>query len=265
MVENGIYEGMVRHARFKPKPHKLSYRVYSLFVDLEKIDALSKELKYFSRNRFNLLSFYDRDHGAGRPDNILSWVRGELAKADIVTVDKIYLLFYPRILGYAFNPIATYYCYDKGGNLVALLYAVRNTFGGRHAYLIKVGSVEKNSIHQQTDKLFHVSPFIDMDMRYYFTVRPPGEKLSLSIRVDDDAGTLLMANFSGKRSQISDASLKRLFLRYPFLTFKVIFAIHIEAIKLLFKGVRLKKGAPDPKIAVTIVEACPEEKRCTST
>lgn len=256
--KNSIYEGRVRHHRFKPKRHKFSYKVFSFLVDLDDLNDLSESLRFFSRNKFNLFSFYDRDHGNTKAEDLAKWVREELKKAKLPNDGLIQFLFYPRVLGYAFNPIVVYYCYDSSKNLCAILYAVRNTFGGRHAYLIPVeGNKKENAkeFQQQADKIFHVSPFIDMNMSYQFSGCVPESELSLKIQVDDIDGPLMIADFSGARACLNDKVLKRLFWRYPMMTIKVVIGIHWEAMKLFSKGLPLKKGDPDPEVAVSVVRS----------
>lgn len=261
--KGGIYCGTVRHFRFRPKKHRLAYRVYTLLLDVDALDRLDQRLALFSRNRFNLFSFYDRDHGSGKPDDIGVWVRDQLAQAGLES-SKILMLCYPRVLGYAFNPITVYYCYHDD-RLVALIYAVRNTFGGRHSYLIPVVSEtyssleQKNTaqpvIRQSTAKRLHVSPFVDMPMHYAFTVSEPAKKLSLAIGVSDQEGVLLNTSFGAEFMALTDASLRRCFWRFPLVTIKVIGAIHWEAVKLVAKGLRLRAGDPDPIEPVTIVRS----------
>lgn len=252
MHDHAVYEGLVRHHRFKPVKHKLCYKVFSFLVDVDKIDDLDKELKWFSRNKFNFFSFYDQDHGSDKPDNISKWIRAQLQEAGFPADGKIQFLFYPRMFGYAFNPLSVFYCYDKEGKLSSVLYAVRNTFGGRHGYLIPI-TEQQRLAHQRTDKLFHVSPFIEMNMDYHFILKQPDETLSVTIKVNDPEGPLLNANFSAERKSVSDESLKNLFFRFPMMTLKVMAGIHWEAIKLILKGLRLRAGDPDPEIAITIV------------
>ena len=251
-----VYEGAVAHRRFKPKTHSFKYRVFSFLLDLDKLDQTSRRLRFFSRSKFNLFSIYDRDFGEGRPQDIAQHIRDILGKAGLPRCGKILLLCYPRILGYAFNPLSVYYCYDENDHIIATIYEVKNTFGGRHTYLFPIAE-HSNHITQSVDKCFHVSPFIDMDMRYHFSIVQPKERLQIHIRTDDAEGPLLNAVFEGRQAPLTDKKLLALFFNYPLMTFKVILGIHWEAVKLLAKGLRLRPGAPTPKNPVTVIEADP--------
>lgn len=263
MTEAGaLYFGDVRHRRLKPVGHRLRYRVFSMLLDLDRLDELDRGLRLFSRNRFNLFSFHDRDHGHGGPADLAGHIRATLAAARISADGRIRLLCYPRILGYAFNPLAVYYCEDGEGRLAAILYEVRNTFGGRHSYLIPVeAGPAGGAVRQAADKVFHVSPFMEMETRYEFRLAPPGERLAVAIRQSDREGPVLFASFSGKRRPLDDGTLLAAFFRYPLMTVKVIAAIHVEAVRLLMKGLRLRKGAPDPALPVSLVRPPAPERR----
>jgi hypothetical protein len=248
-----LYFGAVAHRRLRPVGHRLEYRVFSMLVDLDRLDALDRGLRYFSRNRFNLFSFHDRDYGHGRPADLAGHIRATLAKAGVAADGRIRLLCYPRILGYAFNPLAVYYCANAAGDLAAIIYEVRNTFGGRHSYLIPIAEGGGAVIRQSADKAFHVSPFMAMDMRYDFRLSPLGERLAVAIRQSDAAGPILHASFAGVRRPLDDRTLLRAFFQYPLMTVKVIAAIHFEAVRLLLKGLRLQAGAPEPADPVSVV------------
>ncbi len=144
MTNSCIYNGNVIHKRFKPKEHFFKYKVFSLFIDLSELNELDDKLKFFSLNKFNLISFYEKDHGERDGSSLLNWVKLNLSKNNISTENiKIKLLCYPRILGYVFNPLSIFFIYDKDENLISILYEVKNTFGEQHTYIFKVESENK--------------------------------------------------------------------------------------------------------------------------
>jgi len=129
MIKNSyIYTGNVIHKRFKPKIHSFNYSVFSLLIDLSEINLLHKTLKIFSYNKLNIISFFDKDHGARDGSSLKDWVLDNLKKNNIDTNDvQIKLLCYPRIFGYVFNPLSVFYVYDKNSDLISILYEVKNT------------------------------------------------------------------------------------------------------------------------------------------
>ncbi len=118
-----------------------------------------------------------------------------------LTGGRCLLLCYPRLLGYTFNPLSVYFCYRADGRLALMIYEVRNTFGDIHAYVLPVrpGELSPAGLRQEQDKLFYVSPFVEMAMRYHFRLTPPGEQVKLRILETDREGPLLAATFSGRR------------------------------------------------------------------
>ncbi|MGH1460949.1 MAG: DUF1365 domain-containing protein [Neptuniibacter sp.] len=239
-----IYEGNVMHHRMQPVQHRFVYRVFSCFIDLDELAAL-KKLRLFSINRFNLFSFYEKDHGQGE-GNLSSQIRSLLNKRGHKAESyKIKLLCYPRILGYTFNPLSVYFCYNSNDELQVILYEVSNTFGSRHTYLFDVEG-SPDVIRQGCNKLMYVSPFMPMDTAYGFRIRPPGTQVSVCIRqstLEDSTNTatpILDATFSGKHRILDDRSLAALFLKYPLMTFKVIGGIHWEAFKLWRKKLKIQ-------------------------
>lgn len=251
---SALYPGRVTHARLRPRRHRLSYRLYTMLFDLDELPALAASLRLFGHNRFNLLSFHDRDHGDGSPTPLRSQIEARLSGAGIAAGGAIRVLCYPRVLGTAFNPLSTFFCHRKDGSLAAILYEVNNTFGQRHSYLIPVETAVL-PVRQSCAKAFYVSPFMAMDMTYDFTVHPPGEEVVVTVRASDAEGTVITASFAGTRRALSDGALLATFLRYPLLTLKVLGGIHWEALKLLAKGLRLRPRPPPPSHAVTVVAA----------
>src|SRR5713101_2236723 len=213
-----LYFGDVMHARLKPIGHRFSYRVMSLMVDLDRLDAADRQSRLFGVNRAALYSFNEADHGERDGSALRIYAQRCAAEHGIdLTGGRGLLLCYPRLLGYTFNPLSTYFCYRADGELALMIYEVRNTFGDIHAYVlpVKPGESSDAGVRQAQEKLFYVSPFIGMAMRYHFRVSPPGDSVKLRILETDHDGPLVAA-------------------------------IHWEALRLWLKGARL---VPRPNTA----------------
>ena len=235
-----IYSGQVIHTRFKPKKHNFKYKVFSLLIDLDEIKEINNNLNLFSYNRFNLISFFDKDHGNRDGSNVKEWVKENLIKKKIKFQNiRVEILCYPRILGYVFNPLSILYVYNEKDALISIFYEVKNTFGEQHTYIFE--TQDQKIIKNKCDKKFYVSPFIDMECEYNFSVTKPGDSISVIINQNDKEGKLLFASQDGKSQDLTSKNLLLNYLRHPLMTFKVIVAIHYEAFKLWFKKVKLVK------------------------
>ena len=234
-----IYNGEVTHTRFKPVRHFLKYKTFSLLIDLDEINLLDKSIGIFSHNKFNIFSFYDKDHGDRDGGNLKDWVISNLKKFQInENITNIKILCYPRILGYVFNPLSIFYCYEKD-KLVAIFYEVKNTFNEQHTYIFKIKNNEE--IIQKCRKKFYVSPFMDMETFYNFKLLNPNDKLSVFIKQTDADGTILTATQTGDKKEFSFKQLAINFLKYPLMTIKIIGSIHYEALLLWKKGAIYRK------------------------
>ena len=234
-----IYNGEVTHTRFKPVRHFLKYKTFSLLIDLDEINLLDKSIGIFSHNKFNIFSFYDKDHGDRDGGNLKDWVISNLKKFQIKeNITNIKVLCYPRILGYVFNPLSIFYCYEKE-KLVAIFYEVKNTFNEQHTYIFKIKNNEE--IIQKCRKKFYVSPFMDMETFYNFKLLNPKDKLSVFIKQTDADGTILTATQTGDKKEFSFKQLAINFLKYPLMTIKIISSIHYEALLLWKKGAIYRK------------------------
>lgn len=254
-MRSALYIGEVMHHRLRPKRHRFVYRTFSLLVDLDELPELGRRFRLFGHNRAGLLSFHDRDHGAADGSSPRAWAEGALRKADLAdAAARIEMLCFPRILGYAFNPLTLYFCHRADGALAAVIYAVRNTFGERHAYLIAVDPEEaaRGRVRQSCAKSFYVSPFIPMEAGYRFRLKPPGEDFSLAIQETDADGDLLVATQTARRVPLSDAALARAVISHPLMALKVIGGIHWEALRLWIKGAPLQARPDAPEIQVSV-------------
>ena len=252
MTNSCIYNGTVIHKRYKPKEHFFKYSVFSLFLDLSELEILNNNIKFFSINKFNLISFFEKDHGNRDDSSLVGWVKKNLEQNQINTEKiKIKLLCYPRIFGYVFNPLSIFFVYNQNDTLVSILYEVKNTFGEQHTYVFKIDN-ENNLIQNNCSKKFHVSPFIEMDCNYFFRILKPGERLSVIIDQYDEVGKILYASQDGKKANLTGKELIKSYLKHPLMTFKIISAIHFEAFKLWIKGIKLIKKKFKIKNNITV-------------
>ena len=252
MINSCIYNGNVIHKRFKPKVHYFKYKVFSLLIDLSELEILDRKVNFFSYNKFNLISFYEKDHGDRDGSSLKLWVKKNLEKNNIqVNNIKIKILCYPRIFGFVFNPLSVFYVYNLEDQLISILYEVKNTFGEQHTYIFKVLK-DTNLIQNNCSKKFHVSPFIEMNCNYFFRILNPGENLSVKIDQYDQEGKILFASQDGKRFDLTSENLMNSYLKHPLMTFKIISAIHFEAFKLWIKGIKFVKKKLKIKNNITI-------------
>lgn len=249
-----LYSGKVMHARMKPKPHRFNYSVFSMLIDLDRLDDAAQTSRWFSVNQRNLISFYECDHGDRSDDPLRDQINEALAQGGIEEPSRILLWCNPRVLGYTFNPLSIYYCYDKSGDLTALVYQVHNTFGQSHSYVARVHASQdqQDTVRQSADKRFYVSPFLDMDLRYDFRIKPPGNALKIRILEHDHQGPILAATFSGKKIPANSTNLLLGICKTLGLTWKIMAGIHMEALKLWLKGIPLKPRPAPPNEATYI-------------
>jgi DUF1365 family protein len=246
--------GQVRHARLRPSANSFRYGDYTLLLPLRTLGDDALPTRLCSRNRFNLLAFYDSDHGDGKTP-LLSWIDNLLKSEGVADADgEIWLQTFPRVLGYVFNPVSFWFCHRKNGELRAILCAVSNTFGEKHYYLLDTGTSMPWGVPLTATKIFHVSPFCAVEGKYRFRFMRTTqqiedqkiERIVARIDYDDTLGPLLLTSISGNLHPISDAGLAYAFLRFPLMTFGVIFRIHWQAAKLFIKGAPFFKKPTPP-------------------
>lgn len=237
-ADSAIYECAVMHHRLQPKVHRFNYNVFYLWLNLDAIDDLASKLRCFSRNRFNLFSFYDRDHldlGAGDVKaNILKYLAEN--QVDTARIASIRLLTFPRVLGYVFNPVCFYYAFDSAGEPLCAVAEVTNTFREQKPYLLKECD-RSERFRLITPKHFYVSPFFALDLNFDFKLQVPGKELEIHIDDRHEDDRVLLTTLTGKQRPLTDAALLLCALKYPLLTLRVIFLIHWQALRLWLKGI----------------------------
>jgi DUF1365 family protein len=246
--------GQVRHTRLRPARHAFAYPTYFLMLPLRAMQRLGSGA--LAHNRPAWLSFFDADHGDGRPaaeGGLLGWLEALLHSQGIDDADgEIWLHCYPRVLGYAFKPVSFWYCHTSGGALRAIVVEVNNTFGERHCYLV---DAPRYGQELRAAKVFHVSPFCQVDGNYRFrfmrTERAGVAQTVVRIDLDDADGPLLQTSVSGVLEPATRQSLRRAIWRYPVMTLGVVAHIHWQAWRLWRKRVPFFRKPQPPQDFVT--------------
>ncbi len=231
-----LYECKVMHHRLLPKESRFDYRLFFFCLDLDEIDEVARRTVGFSRNRWNLYSFLDRDHLTLCPGTVKENLIEYLRQNDVLfpVGGRAILVTLPRVLGYIFNPVSFYFCFDAAGAPVCAVAQVGNTYGEMKPYLLRE-PISENYFRLITPKLFYVSPFSDLDLDFDFKLRVPGE--NLDIHIDDKQGDkhVLLSALGGPRVALTSGRLLWLTLKYPLITLRVIFLIHWHALLLWLK------------------------------
>jgi DUF1365 family protein len=239
--------GQVMHRRLRPTVHAFRYPVFYFRMRLQDIDRIERPL--LSRNRFNLFSVHDADHGARDGSPLLGWIHALLAREGVVADGDIWLQTFPRVLGYVFNPVSFWYCHGRDGGLKAVLAEVNNTFGEHHNYLLVApdGRDIREGQTLQAKKIFHVSPFMAVNGIYRFRFFGGAGSRQGGARIEhaDELGELLHTAVSGTAQEATTRRLLRAFLTYPLQSVGVILRIHWQALQLWLKRVPFfSKPAP---------------------
>jgi len=251
-LTNALLIADVAHARHRPKRNAFHYGVYYLCFAIDEMESLRTSL--LSINRWNLFSFHERDHGARGVNSLAGWIRGVLVEWKVPEADgSIILLTLPRLFGHVFNPVSFWFCLDREGNLRAVLSEVMNTFKDRHCYI---------SFHDdrrpiladdwlRAEKVFHVSPFLDVNGYYLFRFVYREDKIGVWIDHYNAEGLMVSTSVTGKRMPLSSTNLLYCFFRYPLVTLKVIGLIHYQAMWLWLKGIGYRPRPIPPSMEVS--------------
>ncbi|MFM0504270.1 DUF1365 domain-containing protein [Paraburkholderia caffeinilytica] len=242
-----LLTGQVMHERLRPKHHRFTYPVFCVRCDLDRLASLDN--RWFGVDRWRPLSLQQRDHGPRDGSDLATWMRAQLSAAGIEGADgKIWLQAFPRVFGYAFNPVSFWFCHDRDGHLRALLAEVRNTFGDRHCYLLSAAG--NTSITAETElkcrKVLHVSPFCRVEGTYEFRVRETPNSALISIDYQDADGLLIRTALGGRLTPLTLSTALAALIRQPLLTVGVVARIHWQALRLVIKKAPFYGKHPAP-------------------
>lgn len=239
-------DGTVMHARLIPARNAFKYRIYYIALPLSNLDECD-----IARERFALNAFYNKDHGPCDGSPLLPWAKKILAKYGLSEADgDIILVCMPRVLGYVFNPVSFWLCYDKNQNIRAIICEVHNTFGERHSYLCAREDHRPITGQERliSQKIFHVSPFLERKGHYEFSFDITAQKFAVWIDHFDEQGhKILLTSLIGKFSPLNQKTLNKAFCKHPLVTLKAISLIHWQAVKIMSKGIKYIRKPPQKK------------------
>jgi len=243
VLESAFYFGTLRHRRFEPARHEFTYRLFMAFLDIDRISELTRISPFLSYNRWNWASFDERDHFGDPQMPLRERLRADAASRGVTLPDgPIFLLTHLRYLGYNFNPISLFYCYDRAERLQMVLAEVSNTFGERHNYWLseanrRTAGASGKAVGYRCPKAMHVSPFMDMRLDYDFVLTAPADGLIAHMNTLAEGRSTFDATLQLERRPWNSRSLITALGMHPWMTLKVIAAIHWEALRLYIKKV----------------------------
>ncbi len=254
-MDSCLYECTVLHRRLSPKRHEFAYKIFLFLLDLDELDDIRRDVPIFGVNEPNLYSLNDADYfrlGTGSiRNNLLAYLKSEGVNA---VPARVRLLTLPRLLGYTFNPISVFFCFDAHGRPLVSVVQVGNTFGELKPFVIpKVP--EGSRFHARVPKHFYVSPFSALDLSFDFRLEVPGERLSIRIDDYDHQDKTLVSTLAGTRRPLTLGSLLFLSVQYPLVTLKIIFLIHFEALRLWLKRIPHRTKESDRHLQTGVFNA----------
>lgn len=242
-MNSALYLGWLSHRRHQPTPHAFRYGLFMVMLDLSELGTVFRHRWLWSTSRLALARFNRRDH-LGDPALPLDTAVRDLVQQQTGARPggPIRLLTHLRYYGYVFNPVSFYFCFDPSGQEIeAIVAEVNNTpWGERHCYVLRPSHAE-GWLVAHSRKAMHVSPFHPMALDYEWRFRhePDGLQIAMALRPagEDAAKPIFHAFTSLVRTPIDTRSLALTLLRFPWMTLKVIAAIHWEALRLSIKRV----------------------------
>ncbi|MEO5894101.1 MAG: DUF1365 domain-containing protein [Vicinamibacterales bacterium] len=237
MIASGLFVGRLRHRRFTPVAHTFTYPLFMALLDIDRLPELMRVSRLTSYNRWNWASFDDRDHLGDPSRPVRDRLMVDANRHGVELPDgPVFLLTHLRYLGYCFNPVSFFYCFDGAQRLQLVLAEVNNTFGGSQSYWLRP-EPSSRAFRSAAAKSLYVSPFMPVDLDYGFALTPPAGRLVAHMTAVRAGSVWFDATLSLERRPWSAATIRRALFRQPALTASVMAGIHWQALKLWWKGV----------------------------
>lgn len=270
-VRPGLYIGTLHHRRVQETTHAFTYPLFMVLLDVDEISDMMSVSAFTSYNRLNWAAFYERDHFGSPDEPLRQRLRTDAARHGFALPDgRIYLLTHLRYIGHCFNPVSFYYCYDREHTLRLVLAEVNNTFGGTHNYWLEPRAVgeRKQAFRAQARKSFYVSPFMRAELEYAFVLSAPAARLCVNIGASEAStrSHVFDATLRMTRRPWNSKEIRRALCAYPAMTMSVVMGIHLQAVRLWWKGLRVvPRPTPDGVVpAVSTMAPANGTETCSS-
>lgn len=247
-MNSALYKCTVTHFRNEKLKRFFKYNYFMFYIDLDEIDSISEQIFFFSYNRPNIYSFRDEDYFIFSSPGIKRNIYEFLEKQNIAArVKKIKLLTNVSTFGFNFNPVSFYFCFDEDDNPICVVPEVGNTFHELKLFYLDESHLNNNIFRNRETKNFYVSPFLDHDNTFDFNLRVPDNRLKIKIDDYKKGKKVFQASLTGDKISLNNFNLLKLTFLFPFVTLKVFFSIHWQALILWYKKIRFFRKSEFPE------------------